>query len=66
MSVAAIAHFNPRMCLISAFAGALLLLWQDPIAKPGAEDFMTFMNLRDPNSFAEFELQHGMLSSSGS
>jgi hypothetical protein len=31
------------MCLISAFAGALLLLWQDPIAKPGAEDFMTYM-----------------------
>jgi hypothetical protein len=31
------------MCLISAFAGALLLLWQDPIAKSGAEGFMTYM-----------------------
>ena len=41
--VAAIAHFNLRMCLISAFAGALLLLWQDPIAKSGAEGFMTYM-----------------------
>ena len=55
-SVAAISHYNPRMCLITALAEALLLLWQDPVAKVGAENFMTYMDLRDPKSFMEFQM----------
>jgi hypothetical protein len=55
-SVATIAHRNPRMCLMSAFAELLLLLWQEPIAKPGADTFMMYMDLRDPRSFMEFQL----------
>jgi hypothetical protein len=55
-SVATIAHRNPRMCVMSAFAELLLLLWQEPVAKPGAEVFMMYVDLCDPSNFMEFEM----------
>jgi hypothetical protein len=55
-SVATIAHRNPRMCVMSAFAELLLLLWQEPVAKAGAEDFMMYVDLCDPSNFMEFEM----------
>jgi hypothetical protein len=58
LSVGAIAHRNPRMCLLTALGEALLNMLKDPKAgRPETNaDFVTSIDLTRPDSFMEVEL----------
>lgn len=57
LSVGAIAHRNPRMCLFTALGEAMLITFKDPKAGRGeTNDFVTYIDLEKPDSFMEVEL----------